>query len=114
MRYFLLFVLLIGSTSAETERYYQERYCSGRLEVVLEDRTRIDCETAQYAIEYDFARNWAEAIGQSLHYARLTGKKAGIVLIIENLKDCRHVVKANDNISYYWLPIRLQTVGLSC
>ncbi len=69
------------------EKYYQELWCNannGQLEVVLSDYTRIDCVTDKYAIEFDFARKWAEAIGQSLHYSYMTGKKAGIVLIIEN------------------------------
>jgi len=62
------------------EKEYQQVWCScesGEIEVRLSDRTRIDCLTAQYAIEFDFASKWAEAIGQSLHYASQTGKQAG-------------------------------------
>lgn len=63
------------------------------MEYVLPDRTRVDCLTDEYAIEFDFADHWAEAIGQSLHYAEMTNRKPGIVLIIEDPKDERHLKK---------------------
>ena len=72
------------------EAYYQNEWCSnigGVQEYENKDYTRVDCLTDTHAIEFDFAKKWAEAIGQSLHYARMTGKKAGIVLIIEKEKD---------------------------
>lgn len=39
----------------------------GKMEVVLKDKTRIDCLTAEYAIEVDFAKKGAEGIGQALY-----------------------------------------------
>jgi hypothetical protein len=63
------------------ESYYVEQYCAGQIEYVLQDRTRVDCLTEEYAIEFDWCNKWAEAIGQSLYYASLTGKKPKIVLI---------------------------------
>ena len=71
------------------EAYYQNKWCEnkGVTEYKLEDYTRVDCLTDTHAVEFDFAKKWAESIGQSLHYARMTGKKAGIVLIIEKEKD---------------------------
>lgn len=82
-------LLLIGCSSGSAprtppEKYYQLSWCAehgGQAEVVLPDGTRCDCLTATHAIEFDFAKKWAEAIGQSLHYAALTGRRAGIVLI---------------------------------
>jgi len=65
---------------------YQEKWCTehgGQVEVVLPDRTRCDCLTETHAIEFDFGKKWAEAIGQALYYAIQTGKKPGIVLILE-------------------------------
>ena len=61
----------------QSERYYQEklaREIGGRVEVVMKDGTRCDILTSSYAIEVDFAKKWAEAIGQSLNYAMHTGK----------------------------------------
>lgn len=67
---------------AKPEKWYQEKWCSGRgrMEVVMPDKTWCDCLTRHNAVEFDFGKKWAEAIGQSLHYARHTGRRAGIVL----------------------------------
>ncbi len=69
------------------EKSYQNAWCkanNGQSEVVLFDRARVDCVTADYAIEFDFADKWGEAVGQSLYYGAITKKKPGIVLIMEN------------------------------
>lgn len=76
--------LLVSSFSSNAkmkESDYVNKYCEGRIEVVLPSRKRVDCLTAEYAIEYDYRRKWAEAFGQSIHYSIQTGKKPGIVLI---------------------------------
>ena len=75
------------------EKYYQNAWCAqwnGRQEVKLIDSTRVDCITKNYAIEFDFANKWAEAVGQSLHYSRMTGKKPAIILIIEKNEDFKY------------------------
>lgn len=69
------------------EAEYQQAWCSyhkGNMEVEQDDFTRVDCLTDKHAIEFDFANKWAESIGQALHYAQKTHKRAGIVLIMEN------------------------------
>lgn len=86
------------------EKDYQNAWCSthhGQQEVVLSDKARIDCLTQTHAIEFDFAKKWAESIGQALYYAQATHKKAGIVLIVENTaKDQKYLdrVKAVANL----------------
>lgn len=90
-----LLIASINLTQAEAahlhpEKYYQELWCNanqGVMEVKLKDYTRIDCVTDKYAVEFDFARKWAESIGQSLHYGMMTGKQPAVVLIIEEQKD---------------------------
>ena len=65
---------------------------NGQLEYKLQDKTRIDCLTSTYAIEFDFASNWAESIGQSLYYGTMTNHKAGVVLIMERgAKDIKYL-----------------------
>ncbi len=91
LRYALLLVLVVLLTGCLAtapkklrEADYVRDWCKGqegKIEHVLKDRTRVDCLTDEYAIEFDFAYKWAEAVGQSLHYARMTGRKPGIVLI---------------------------------
>ena len=101
-RFFLIglicfFIVLPASAKRKNpERWYQERYCQGQLEVKLDDSTRIDCLTEEYAIEFDFAPKWAEAIGQSLYYAAKTKKKPAIVLIVERKQHIRYVRNVAD------------------
>lgn len=76
------------------EKDYQIEWCAehgGITEYVLDDQARVDCLLDEYTIEFDFAPKWAEAIGQSLYYAEKTGKKPGIVLIIEKDSDKRYL-----------------------
>ena len=77
-----------------SENYYVNEWCSsefGRREVVLWDLTRVDCLSKDYAIEFDFAKKWAESIGQSLYYAEMTKKKPAVVLILKDWSDMRYV-----------------------
>ena len=80
------------SAHLHKEKEYQTAWCNkagGVMEYRLDDGTRVDCLTDEYAIEFDFAPKWAEAVGQSLYYAGRTGKKPGIVLIMEHDNDSR-------------------------
>lgn len=95
----------------QPEKYYQAKWCakvSGQTEVVLEDKTRVDCMTWEYVYEFDFADKWAEAIGQALHYSVMTGKKPGIVLIVEDKKSHRYWYRLKKIIKHYNLPINLR------
>lgn len=71
------------------EASYQRAWCSmqnGIEEYENKDKTRVDCLTATHAVEFDFANKWAESIGQALHYQKMTGKRAKVVLILEKPK----------------------------
>ena len=86
-RLFLIKLLLTHLVfyGKQSERYYQEKFAQeigGQVEVVMKDGTRCDILTSTHAIEVDFARKWAEAIGQSLHYALHTGKRPAVALIV--------------------------------
>jgi len=75
------------------EKHYQTLLCeelSGKVEYILKDRTRVDCLTNEYAIEVDFAKKWAEGIGQSLYYGYMTDKKPAVALIVGE-KDKRYL-----------------------
>lgn len=89
----LVTLLLSGNTLAANEKYYQAIFCgkaSGQMEVVLGDRTRVDCLTFGMAIEVEFAAKWAESVGQSMHYALMTGRHPGVALIMLGPKDCKY------------------------
>ena len=83
--YYLVLLLLSAPTFA-LEKDYQLPWCTsqgGIIEYRLSDGTRVDCLTQTHAVEVDFASKWAEAVGQSLHYANMTGKAPGILLIVD-------------------------------
>lgn len=80
------------------ENHYVQAYCKGQTEYRLPDKTRVDCLTDEYAIEFDYGNKWAEGIGQSLYYAKKTGKKPAIALILRSEKDNEYIerIKAVD------------------
>lgn len=92
---FILLIMLVASSCSRTplhEKDYQNWWCkkhNGTTEYRLTDTTRVDCLTPQYAVEVEYAHKWAEAIGQALYYAKSTGRKPGILMIIQNKNDER-------------------------
>jgi hypothetical protein len=110
---YLSFLVIFLSTEValgrHREMYYQERFCktnSGRMEVSMSDGTRCDCVTETHSIEVEFAAKWYEAIGQSLNYARQTGRRAGIVVIYEEgPRDARRLKSLMETITFHQLPI---------
>ena len=76
------------------EAYYVSQWCTndfGKREFLLWDGTRVDCLSKDYAIEFDFAKKWAESIGQSLYYSKMTRKNPAVVLILTDISDYRFV-----------------------
>jgi hypothetical protein len=105
----LVVALCVSGYASEKlhEKDYQKIWCdmnSGQIEVVMVDSTRCDCLTDTHAIEFDFGKKWAEAIGQSLNYSRLTNRRAGIVLIIK-MDEMRYWERMNAIIKHFDLPI---------
>ncbi len=77
-----------------SEKSYQYAWCSlnnGIEEYRNNDQTRIDCLTKTHAVEFDFAKKWAESVGQALYYGAITGKKAKVVLIINQPKEIMYL-----------------------
>lgn len=84
---FIIFPQACNAKRLYKEAVYQNFWCrchNGITEYKNRDYTRVDCLTDTHAVEFDFANKWAESIGQALHYQYLTGKRAKVVLIIEN------------------------------
>ena len=90
------------------EKDYVNKYCTGIIEYTLPDKTRIDCLTEEYAIEFDFAKKWAESIGQSLYYAKKTGKKPAVAIITEGESDLKYINRireTDENITIFEIPV---------
>ena len=86
----------VTSNKKLTEKDYVNMYCTGIKEYVLADKTRVDCLTDEYAIEFDFAKKWAESIGQSLYYSKKTGKKPAVAIITDGEKDLKYIQRIKD------------------
>jgi hypothetical protein len=91
------------------EKEYQEAWCSrveGQTEFPLKDSTRVDCLMNEYAVEFDFADKWAEAVGQARFYANMTGREPGVVLIMEDrerdFKYLLRLLKAIEDDPKHW------------
>jgi hypothetical protein len=110
----LLVSLSVHAKREHSETWYQTKWCQeqgGEMEVSLPDRTRCDCVTRGYAVEVEFGNRWHQAIGQCLHYALQTNKRAGILLILESRKERKYWKKLNRVIKTFRLPIDVWTTG---
>lgn len=99
---FALFLLLpaLAFAGGAPESAYRDAWCKeakGITEFRLRDNTRVDCLTKNYAVEVEFASKWSQSVGQALHYARLSGEKPAVVLIIEKPADW----------DYYWKLVKI-------
>ncbi len=92
------------------EADFVDAHCQGEIEYVLADKTRVDCLTATHAIEYDWGKKWAESLGQALFYSAMTGKKAGIVLIVNPRTKERFLKRLNKAISDNNLDVDVWTI----
>ena len=95
---------------SKSEASYQKEFCKeqkGIEEYQLDDGTRVDCLNKDYAIEIDFADKWYEAIGQSLHYSRKTGRKPGIAIILDDLGHTQKFTSMMKVIEKFKLPIKV-------
>lgn len=109
---YILLTLLPVTTATAGEHEYAAPWCaahSGQVEVRLKDGTRADCLTKSHAIEVDYARKWCEGLGQALHYARLTGRRPAVVLIM-GPGDGRFQRRLEAAIRYYELEVEIYTI----
>lgn len=108
---FLSFLSLpSGAKHLHVESWYVKKYCAGIREVVLNDGTRIDCLTDDFAIEFDFPIKYRECLVQSLEYSMRTGKPAKCILIRECEADQKYIDRAKNLIEFYQLPVALEVI----
>jgi hypothetical protein len=83
-----------------------EKNRNRRLSFDLDYRTSLSIIFIQ-----DLGNDWAETVGQSSYYSIQTKKKAGIVLILETIKDRKYWIRLNTTIQHFKLPIDIWSVG---
>lgn len=115
---FLPFLLLLPLNLLANDIYYSEdwhvrNWCNSpstnstsTVEAVQNDKTRVDCLTKDFAYEFDWAKKYNEAIGQSLGYSIRTGRRPGIVLIMKSDQDIKYWNRLQEIILKFNLPIQ--------
>ena len=110
MKKLLIIFYLIPSLTYSSEKDINIDWCSnigGEDEFRTKDGTYVDCLTDEYAIEAEYDYKWKEAIGQSLHYAESTNKKAGILFIKRKESKKDYFIEMLRVIEKYQLPIKI-------
>jgi len=86
----------------------------GETEVRLYDGSRVDLLTDSVAYEADWSSKWAEGVGQALHYAELTGKRPGLILLVKDpAKEWRSMIRAARLCGRYSIELRIEVVDLA-
>jgi hypothetical protein len=80
---------------------------NGEYEFRTKDGTYVDCIIEEFAVEAEYDYKWKESIGQSLHYAETTNKKAAILFIKRNESKKDYLSELNRVIAKFDLPIRV-------
>ena len=104
---------ILISSSPESEKAINKAWCDNRggiSEFRTKDGTYVDCLTDIYSVEAEFENNWKEAIGQSLHYAESTNKKAAILLIKDDNSKIDYLSQLQRVIKKFELPITLYLI----
>ena len=83
------------------------QYFNGQTETPV-DNGRIDILTDTYAIEVEWAAKWKNSIGQALWYSLQTGKMPGIVLLVKNPEDRRHLIRLQSTVDHNGLGDRIR------
>ena len=121
MRYWLLPLCLVFSLcgaaeppARETEMDICKRIApkyNAQVEQRLFDGTRVDLLSDEYAIEVDWGHKWAEAIGQALYYAQITGKKPAVLLLISDMdKEVQYVYRVQVVAAKYGITVFIEKV----
>ena len=106
----LVAMSLIAGEVEEVERL-AGKY-DAKTEVRQWDGTRIDMLTKTEAIEVDYAPKWADAIGQSLYYAEVSGKSPAIVLLVRDMrKDAKYVYRCQTVCAKWRIKLYTERVG---
>ena len=115
-KYLFIFVLLPGmNLYSSSEISVNTQWCNsmkGITEYRTSYSTYVDCLTDEFAIETEYDYNWKESIGQSLHYAEATNRKAAIHLVIRKESTVDYLFQLKKTINYYGLPIKIFVTNL--
>ena len=108
-----LFFFAFASAAQAAEADVKRCVCEGMQQnVALQGGARADCMNATQAVKVGSTENWADALGQVLHYATQTSKSAKIVLYCRedsNDRACRRETQRLEGaVANFSLPIEIE------
>lgn len=93
---------------------YRQAWCQqqkGHPGFRLIEGNECDCLTATHAVAIDYADRWAEVMGRSLDFARQTGRKPGVVLVMERAEDRKYQINLRATIDAFKLGVNFWFTG---
>jgi hypothetical protein len=111
---FIFCTVVAASAYAMSEAEYQKEWCAkhnGEIDYKTQDKTTVDCLTDTYSVELDYAEKWVQAMRKSSDHSLRTGKAPGVVLILQNSADEKHLFKLRKIVEKRRLGIKIWTVG---
>ena len=111
---FIFCTVVAASAYAMSEGEYQKEWCAkhnGEIDYKTQDKTTVDCLTDTYAVELDYAEKWVQSMRKSRDHSLSTGKAPGVVLILQNSADEKHLFKLRKVVEKRRLGIKIWTVG---
>ena len=103
-------LLFLPSLLFASEKDVNKVWCiemNGNDQFRTKDGTYVDCLTEKYAVEAEYDYNWKEGIGQALHYAESTNRKAAILFIKRKESKKDYLNELNRVIVKFNLPIKV-------
>jgi hypothetical protein len=111
---FLFCTMVAAPAYSISEAEYQNDWCAkrnGEINYKTQDSSTVDCLTDNYSIEFESAEKWVQAMKKSRHQSLSTGKAPGIVLILQNSADEKHLFKLREVVEKRRLGVKIWTVG---
>lgn len=109
----LILAPALTSAAKRPISYYKNKWCqrmSGKTDVIYH-KVVLDCATNDYIFIFEYSYRWRNAIGKALYYSLETGKRPGVVLIIEKPREQFYFKLMKNLISYFSLPIDYFQIG---
>ena len=112
-KFLKIIILILSINTSSNESDVNEAWCSsvgGIDQFRTKDGTYVDCLTDDYAIEAEYDNKWKEGIGQALHYAESTNRKAAILFIKRAKSRKDYYNEMMRVINRYELPITIYVI----
>lgn len=105
--YFTLSAIIFGQSESWFANQINDIYFKGQREVSCQNG-RADIVTNTHAIEIEFAKNWKNAIGQSLWYGLQLERQPGIVLVMKDVSERKYGIMLMSALQYAGIDNKIQ------